>query len=108
MACHPLPETRAPANSPHREDNAALPARVSPSIRVRDSSAQKPSRFPCPKPLSSPLVLRVLALEFLLQFRICLPPERSKVFRHLHGTLVRREHLNPNRHPTLCNPEAFL
>jgi len=51
----------------------------------------------------APAVLGIFALQLLLDLGIIFSPESGQIVCDLDRTMVRREHLNPQRHATLAD-----
>src|SRR5581483_926891 len=56
---------------------------------------------------SSPLVLRVSALEVRLELRIRVAPETCEIVGHLQGTIAGRKNLDAHRHPPPGEPKSL-
>ena len=52
---------------------------------------------------SAPLVLRIFALQLLLDLRITFPPKRGEVVGDLDRAMIRRQHFDPQRHPAVTD-----
>ena len=76
------------------------------TMRAEDCSCAV--EWPKGAELLTPLVLRIFPLQLLFDLRITFLPEGREIIRDLDRAMIRRQHLDPQRHPAGPDRESAL